>query len=38
MFKRRTLIPLLAVPLVLAITPSLASAWAPIRQATVSPG
>lgn len=38
MYKRKTLIPLLAALLVLAISPSLARAWAPIGQATVHPG
>lgn len=38
MYKRTTLIPLLAALLVLAISPSLANAWAPIGQATVHPG
>jgi hypothetical protein len=38
MHKRTTLIPLLAALLALAISPSLASAWAPIDQATVHPG
>lgn len=38
MHKRTTLIPLLAALLVLAISPSLARAWAPIGQATVHPG
>ncbi len=38
MHKRTTLIPLLAALLVLAISPSLAKAWAPIGQATVHPG
>jgi hypothetical protein len=38
MHKRTTLIPLLAALLVMAISPSLAMAWAPIGQATVHPG
>jgi hypothetical protein len=38
MFKRLTLIPLLVALLVMAISPSLAMAWAPIGQATVHPG
>jgi hypothetical protein len=38
MSKRTTLIPLLAVFLATAISPSLAAAWAPIGQATVHPG
>lgn len=38
MHTRTTLIPLLAALLVLAISPSLAKAWAPIGQATVHPG
>jgi hypothetical protein len=38
MHKRTTLISLLMAFLVLAIPPSLASAWAPIGQATVHPG
>ena len=38
MRKRTTLIPLLLAPLVLAITPSLVSAGAPIGQAAVRPG
>jgi hypothetical protein len=36
--KRTTLIPLLAAFVVMAISPSLAVAWAPIGQATVHPG
>jgi hypothetical protein len=38
MYKRTTLIPLLVAFLALAISPSLASAWAPVGQATVHPG
>jgi hypothetical protein len=38
MSKRTTLIPLLAAILVMAISPSLAMAWAPVGQATVHPG
>jgi hypothetical protein len=38
MYKRTTLIPLLVAFLALAIPPSLASAWAPVGQATVHPG
>jgi hypothetical protein len=38
MSKRTTLIPLLAVIIVMAIPPSLAMAWAPANQATVHPG
>lgn len=38
MHTRTTLIPLLVALLVLAISPSLAKAWAPIGQATVHPG
>lgn len=38
MSKRTTLIPLLAAILVMAISPSLAMAWAPVSQATVHPG
>lgn len=38
MHKRMTLISLLVALLALAITPSLAPAWAPIGQATVHPG
>jgi hypothetical protein len=37
-YKRMTLIPLLVVLLAMAISPSLASAWAPVGQATVHPG
>lgn len=38
MHKRTTLIPMLAALIVLAISPSLARAWAPVGQATVHPG
>ena len=38
MHKRTTLISLLVAFLALAISPSLASAWAPVGQATVHPG
>ena len=38
MRKRTTLIPLLAALIALAPSPSMASAWAPIGQATVHPG
>jgi hypothetical protein len=38
MYKRTTLISLLMAILVVAISPSLASAWAPVGQATVHPG
>jgi hypothetical protein len=38
MCKRTTLITLLVASLVVAISPSLASAWAPVGQATVHPG
>jgi hypothetical protein len=38
MKKRMTLISLLVALLALAISPSLASAWAPVGQATVHPG
>jgi len=38
MHKRTTLIPLLAALVVMAVSPSLAKAWAPTSQATVHPG
>ena len=38
MYKRTTLISLLVAVLVVVIPPSLASAWAPVGQATVHPG
>ena len=38
MRKRATLIPLLVALFALAVSPSHASAWAPVGQATVHPG